>query len=168
MPTNFASASAEPEVDFGKNGLTMQAVSFFLHSLIAVAAWLGMMLVGYLINPASVPQIAVLALSVIVPLIAGYIVARIRPSEMAIHIWLAGIIWILCMSLWVIDMPTGPNACLDCTAAEKLTRTFFSFPAPSGLLDDNGPFFATWPAAALIGYAIGARLVLGRTKYEEE
>jgi len=57
-----------------------------------------------------------------------------------------------------LDMPTGPNACFRCSATEKLTRTFFSLPGPSGLIDDNGPFFGTWPAAALLGYSIGARL----------
>jgi hypothetical protein len=33
---------------------------------------------------------------------------------------------------------------------------------PSGLIDDDGPFIGTWPAAALLGYAIGARFSLRR------
>jgi hypothetical protein len=59
-------------------------------------------------------------------------------------------------------MPTGPNACLQCDATEKLTRSFFSWPGPSGLIDNDGPFLGTWPAAALIGYSIGARFALKR------
>jgi len=39
---------------------------------------------------------------------------------------------------------------------DKLSRTFFSLPSPSGLMDDDGPFIGTWPAAALVGYSIGA------------
>jgi hypothetical protein len=57
-------------------------------------------------------------------------------------------------------MPTGPNQCFQCDATEKLTRTFFSLPKPSGLIDNDGPFLCTWPAAAFLGYAIGAGLAL--------
>ena len=89
-------------------------------------------------------------------MIAGNLVARFRRDEMATHVWLVGLIWLLIVSLWVLDMPTGPNACYQCGATEKLTRTFFSLPRPSGLIDDNGPFFGTWPAAALLGYSVGA------------
>ena len=160
--------SADAEEDITKNELPLQAFSFFLHCLFALAAWGVMMLAGYAINPSSVPQITVLILSALVPLIVGYIIARTRPTEMAPHIWLAGLIWLLVMALWITDLPTGPNACLDCSATEKLSRTLFSIPTPSGLLDDNGPFFATWPAAAMIGYAVGARLALRRSRQAEE
>lgn len=160
--------SADTEESYEKSDLPAQVLSFFLHCGFALAAWVLMMLLGYAVNPASVPQVLVLALSILVPLIAGLIIARIRPSEMAPYIWLAGLIWILLMSLWITDLPTGPNECMECTASEKLSRTLFSIPSPSGLLDDNGPLFATWPAAALIGYAIGARLALGRGKSDEE
>jgi hypothetical protein len=88
----------------------------------------------------------------------------IRPSEIAPHIWLAGIIWLLFLSLWLLDLPTGPNACNQCAPTEKLVRSFFSYPNPSGLIDDNGPFFGTWPAIATIGYAVGAGLVHSRRK----
>jgi hypothetical protein len=70
------------------------------------------------------------------------------------------------MSLWILDMPTGPNACNECNAGEKLTRTLLSIPRPSGLIDDNGPFLCTWPAAALFGYSIGARLALRRRRLD--
>jgi hypothetical protein len=65
-------------------------------------------------------------------------------------------------------MPTGPNACYQCSATEKLTRTLFSIPRPSGLIDDNGPIYGTWPAAALFGYAIGARLALRQRKANQD
>lgn len=146
----------------GADSLSHQAVSFFLHSIVAVIAWLALMLAGYALNPVGLPQWMILVASILFPLMAGNIVARLHPSENAAHVWLAGLIWILIVSLWVLDMPTGPNACMDCGATEKLIRTLFSFPRPSGLIDNNGPFLGTWPAAALVGYAIGARLVVRR------
>jgi hypothetical protein len=86
---------------------------------------------------------------------------------MATLVWLVGLIWVLIVSLWVLDMPTGPNECFQCGATEKLTRTFFSLPKPSGLIDNDGPFLGTWPAAALLGYSIGARLAMRRKKSED-
>ena len=150
--------------DDGSERLSQQAISFFLHILFALGAWMGMMILGYAIDPHSVNQTIVLLLSILVPLTFGNLITRFKPDEMAGHIWLAGLIWMLIVSLWILDMPTGPNACFECGATEKLTRTLFSFPRPSGLIDNNGPFFGTWPAAALLGYSIGARFVLSRRK----
>jgi hypothetical protein len=148
--------------DDGGERLSRQAVSFFLHTILALSFWLALMLAGYALNPASVSQTTVLLLSIAVPLIAGNFIARFYPEEMATHVWLLGLIWLLIVSLWILDMPTGPNACFECGATEKLTRTFFSLPKPSGLIDNNGPFFGTWPAAALVGYAVGARIAIHR------
>ena len=143
--------------DEASDKLSRQALAFFLHAIIGLGAWVGLMLVGYAIQP-SVPQSFILLLSLLVPAGVGFLYLRARPETMAGHVWLAGVIWIMIVSLWILDMPTGPNACNDCNASEKLTRTLFSLPRPSGLIDDNGPFLCTWPAAALIGYSIGARL----------
>ena len=140
--------------------LSTQAVSFFVHTVLALGSWVALMMAGYALNPVSVSQMLILVLSVGVPLIAGNIFARFRGDEMPTHVWLVGLIWILIVSLWILDMPTGPNECYQCGATEKLTRTFFSLPGPSGLIDNNGPFLGTWPAAALVGYSIGARLAL--------
>jgi hypothetical protein len=139
-----------------------QAVWFFGHTALAVGSWMALMMLGYAFNPPGVSQHIILLLSFGVPLLAGFAVTRVRQDEMAKAVWLFGIIWLLIISLWILDMPTGPNACFQCDATEKLTRTFFSLPRPSGLIDNDGPFLGTWPAAALIGYAIGARLALKR------
>jgi hypothetical protein len=93
---------------------------------------------------------------------AGYGYTRMRQDELAGLVWLVGLIWFLVVSLWILDMPTAPNACLQCDATEKLARTFFSLPRPSGLIDNDGPFVGTWPAAALVGYSIGARFAFRR------
>jgi hypothetical protein len=140
--------------------LSGQALSFFLHTLLALASWLALMFAGYFLNPPAVPHLAILFLSMLVPFIAGNIVTRFRQDEMATLVWLMGLIWLLIVSLWILDMPTGPNECFQCDATDKLTRTFFSLPKPSGLIDNDGPFLGTWPAAALLGYSIGARFAL--------
>jgi hypothetical protein len=142
--------------------LSGQALSFFMHTILALGSWLALMLVGYALNPAGVSQFFILILSMLVPFVVGNIVTRFRQDEMATLVWLVGLIWVLIISLWILDMPTGPNACFQCDATEKLSRTFFSLPKPSGLIDDDGPILGTWPAAALIGYAIGARFALKR------
>jgi predicted anti-sigma-YlaC factor YlaD len=142
--------------------LARQALSFFLHSLLALASWIALMLVGYAVNPVGIPQWVILLLSLAVPLAVGLIVARIHPSEMATAVWLVGFIWAMIVGLYVLDLPTGPDRCFQCTATEKLSRTFFSLPNPSGLIDDDGPFIGTWPAAAFVGYSIGAWLGMRR------
>ncbi len=142
--------------------LSNQAIAFFLHTFFALSAWVLMMMVGYAINPTYVPQMIVLGLSILVPMFAGNVIVKFKPDEMSMHVWLAGLIWFLMICLWILDMPTGPNACFECDATAKVMRTLFSFPTPSGLIDNNGPFFGTWPAAALLGYSIGARIGLRR------
>jgi hypothetical protein len=144
--------------------LSRQALSFFLHALLALGSWMALMLLGYAINPVGVPQFVIVLLSLAVPLIVGFLVVRIYPTKMATLVWLLGLIWFLIVCLWILNMPTGPNQCFHCEATEKLTRTLFSLPGPSGLIDDDGPFIGTWPAVALVGYSIGAELGFLRRK----
>jgi hypothetical protein len=143
-------------------GPRQQVTSFFAHALLAVASWIALMLVGYAINPSNIPQPLILLLSISIPFIVGFAVNHYRQAEMATLVWLLGLIGFMIVALWILDMPTAPNQCFNCTTSEKLTRTFFSIPSPSGLIDDDGPFLVTWPAAALLGYSIGARLALRR------
>lgn len=146
--------------------LPAQSLSLLLHAIVAFASWICLMLVGYSLNPQNAPQSLILALSFVFPLLVGLAANHFRQTQMATAVWLLGILWFMSVALWVIDMPTGPYQCLHCSTTEKLSRTFFSFPQPSGLIDDDGPFFGTWPAAAFIGYSIGARLALRRRKLE--
>jgi hypothetical protein len=155
------------EEEKGNAKLSGQAVSFLVHTLLALGSWLALMLIGYALNPPGISQPVILVLSLLVPLAVGHFVTRFRQNEMATLVWLVGLIWVLIVSLWVLDMPTGPNECFQCGATEKLTRTFFSLPKPSGLIDNDGPFLGTWPAAALLGYSIGARLAMRRKKSED-
>jgi FtsH-binding integral membrane protein len=144
--------------------LSRQAASVLLHTGLALLAWAALMAAGYASNSPQVPQGLILLFSVAVPFVAGFFINRFRQDELAPTVWLIGLIWFLIIALWVLDMPTGPNACFQCDATDKITRTFFSLPSPSGLIDNDGPFFATWPAAALIGYSIGAGFALKRRR----
>jgi hypothetical protein len=157
----------QEEEEQGASNLSRQALWFFIHTVIALAAWLALMLAGYALNPPAVSQTFILVLSLFVPLVVGHFVARLHPDDMAASVWLLGLVWLLIVSLWVLDMPTGPNQCFQCDATDKLTRTFFSIPKPSGLIDDDGPFICTWPAAALVGYSIGAWLAIRHIRSSE-
>jgi energy-coupling factor transporter transmembrane protein EcfT len=157
----------QEEEEQGASNLSRQALWFLIHTVIALAAWLALMLAGYALNPPAVSQMFILVLSLFVPLVVGHFVARLHPDDMAASVWLLGLIWLLIVSLWVLDMPTGPNQCFQCDATDKLTRTFFSIPKPSGLIDDDGPFLGTWPAAALVGYSIGAWLAIRHIRSSE-
>ena len=153
---------SEHEEESNPSRLSHQAIWFFAHGGLALASWLVLMMLGYAFNPRGVSQFLILFFSMVIPSLVGFAITRVRQDEMASLVWMVGLIWMLILSLWIMDMPTGPNACFQCDATEKLTRTFFSVPRPSGLIDDDGPFLGTWPAAALFGYSIGARLALKR------
>ena len=137
-----------------------QAVWFFLHTIFSLLAWAAIMAVISLFRPESVPAVATLIFSCAIPMLAGYIIVRIRPSEVATLTWLAGMVLFMIIALWVLDMPTGPGACFRCGAPQKLWFTFFSMHRDSGMLDGQGRLLATWPSAAMIGYAIGAKLAM--------
>jgi hypothetical protein len=158
----------DEEEDESASKLLRQVVSFFLHTALALGSWLALMLAGYALNFPSIPQPIILLLSLCIPLIAGFIVTHFRRDEMATVVWLLGLTWLMIVALWVVDMPTRPSQCFQCGITEKLSRTFFSLPTPSGLIDDDGPFIATWPAAALVGYSLGAMLALRRSKHHED
>lgn len=142
--------------------LARQALSYLLHTLLALVSWIALMLVGYAVNPEGISQGVVFLLSLAAPLAVGFVVVKIWPDEMATIVWLVGFIWLMIVGLYVLDLPTGPDRCFHCGATEKLSRTFFSLPKPSGLMDDDGPFIGTWPAAAMLGYSIGSRLAMRR------
>jgi hypothetical protein len=142
--------------------LADQAISVFLHTVIAIGTWAAMMGIITLLRPESVPVVITLALSFSVPFLVGNIITRVRQSEMAPYTWLIGLIWFLIICLWILDMPTGPNQCYHCDASQKIFLTFFSLSDDSWLIDGQGRLVGTWPAAAWIGYGMGARFGLRR------
>lgn len=138
-----------------------QALLFLIHLLLSVTVWiLAMLAITLLLHPPFVPPVVILATAFCLPLVVAFFATKFRPSESATLTWMAGLIWFMIWGLYVLDMPTGPLACYHCGATEKLWLTFFSLREDSGLLDGQGRFLATWPAVAMIGYSIGAKLGL--------
>jgi hypothetical protein len=142
--------------------LAEQALWVLIHTLLAAGTWAAMMLLITFAKPEYVPVMVTLALSFTVPFVVGNIFTRIKQNDMAPYTWLIGMIWFLIICLWILDMPTGPNQCYHCDASQKIYLTFFSPNEDSGLIDNEGRFIGTWPAAAFIGYGIGSRFALKR------
>ena len=151
-----------PEDDENGANLTEQAVWVLIHTLMAVGSWIVMMGIITFFKPESVPVLITLVLSFMIPLVVGNTFTRIKQNEMAPYTWLIGLIWFLIVTLWILDMPTGPNQCFHCDASQKLYLTFLSPIEDSGLIDGQGRLVGTWPTAALVGYGIGARFALKR------
>jgi hypothetical protein len=142
------------------NKVALQALWFFLHALFCVVAWGAMMAIISLFHPENVPASITLAASFVWPLVAGFLLVKARPSDVASLIWLAGLVWFMIVGLMVLDMPTGIGACYHCGATRKVVLTFLSLNRDSGMLDGQGRFLGTWPTAATIGYSIGARVAM--------
>jgi len=152
------SATPAQQIGLSPSQMFSQALWFFLHSLFALLTWGGMMLIVTLAHPGSVPAAVTLALSLTFPLIVGFLLVKIRASDVATLTWLAGLVWLMIVGLWILDMPTGPGSCYHCGAGDKLWLTFFSLNQDSGMVDGQGRFLGTWPAAAMVGYSVGAKL----------
>ena len=162
MRFGVSGMKSPPVETFGPNETRVlyQAVWFFLNLGLSLVVW-GLTLLGItLLHPQYVPPLVTLVVSFAVPLVAGFVVVKIHPSESATLPWMMGLIWWMVWGLHVLDMPTGPMACYHCGPTEKLWLTFLSLNADSGLLDGQGRLIATWPAAAMIGYSLGAKLGL--------
>lgn len=157
MPVSQVQSHVEI-IDTGGNRVIPQAMWFLLHTVFSLLAWGAMMAIISVFNPEYIAPIITLWLSLAIPLAAGFVMVKIRQSDVATLVWLAGLVWFMIVGLWILDMPTGPGACYHCGASEKLWFTFFSLDRDSGMIDGQGRFLGTWPAVAMIGYSIGARL----------
>jgi len=157
-----SSVSSRPVDTLGphETRVLYQAMWFFFHLAVSLAVWALALLAISMFHPDYVPPLVTLVVSFLVPLLAGFAAAKLHPSESATLPWMMGLIWWMLWGLHVLDMPTGPTACYHCGASAKLWLTFLSLHADSGLLDGQGRFIATWPAVAMIGYSLGARLGL--------
>jgi hypothetical protein len=148
----------DPHVD----ELAAQVGSFLLHillSLVALALVFGVISVS---GTSHVPAAVTTVLAFVVPGIVAYLIhLRIRFSVARI-LWIAGMVWLFAVLLYVLQMPTAPGACLHCTGPQKIWLTLFSMSSDSNLLGGAGRFIGTWPALAMIGYSFGARIALRR------
>lgn len=145
--------------------LGREAVSFLVHTLIAVAIVLLILLGGTVLhaNPDAVnPKVVATVLSFLLAMLAGFAIARARHDYVARYVWICGLVFFAVLWVWVIDLPTGPGLCEHCVSlAERTRRTFFSIQEGSGLAGGWGLVLGCWVPLALIGYALGARFGLG-------
>ena len=166
MNSELTSFTPEPEEALIReeerkvSNLAEQGLWVLIHTLIALGSWIAMMVFISILKPESIPVMITLALSLAIPFVVGNVFTRLKPNDMAPHMWLIGLIWFLIVCLWILDMPTGPNQCYHCDAGQKIYLTFFSPTEDSGLIDNQGRLIGTWPAAAFIGYSLGASLAL--------
>lgn len=157
-----------PELAQGKTPgqLLKEAFSFLLHTLLSVLVLLAVGGAITLAQPQSFSMALAAVLAFVIPGFAGFLTAKIRNDSTAKYIWIAGLLWMSIVMVWVLDMPTGPGLCEKCDAGDKIWLTFFDFFRDSGLINGLGRVVGTWPSLAMVGYAIGAGF--GLKKPEED
>jgi hypothetical protein len=143
--------------------LGREAVWFLTHTLIAfvlLAIVIGVMSLNHPDPDSASPKMLGTLLAFLVPVVGGFLLARIHRNDVAGYIWISGLVIFSIVCVWVLDLPTGNGLCENCGAGEKLWRTFFSFTHGSGLMGGDGLLVGAWIPLSMIGYAIGAKLAL--------
>jgi FtsH-binding integral membrane protein len=143
--------------------LAREAFWFLSHTLVAVlflAIAVGVMSFNNPDPDSSTPKALGTALAFLVPLIGGFLLARIHRNNIAAYVWVSGLIFFSIICVRVLDLPTGAGLCENCTPMEKIWRTFFTFTHGSGLMGGDGLLIGSWIPLSTIGYAIGAKLAI--------
>ena len=135
----------ENEVAPKAAGLSNQAVSFFAQTALALGSWLGLMALGYVLNPQGISQAVILVLSAGVPLIAGFFINAKRQNEMATAVWLVGLVWMLIVCLWILDMPTAPMPAFNATRRKSWREHSSASPLRAGSSTTTARFWAHGP-----------------------
>jgi hypothetical protein len=143
--------------------LSRESFSFLAHTLLAVIFLAGVLGGISLTHPdpeSMKPKLLATILAFLVPMIGGFLVARIQQNQVARYVWISGLVLFSVLCVRVLDLPTGNGLCENCGAVEKLWRTFFTFNHGSGLMAGNGLLAGAWIPLSMIGYAAGAHLGL--------
>jgi hypothetical protein len=139
--------------------LGSEAFWFLTHTILAVILLVGMLAAVWMTHPdpdATTPKLIGTALAFLVPMIGGFIVAKMQQNEIARYTWISGLLFFSVICVRVLDLPTGNGLCENCGAVEKLWRTFFDIGNGSGLMGGDGLLIGTWTPLAMIGYSVGA------------
>jgi hypothetical protein len=139
--------------------LVSDALWFLLHTLFAVLIFAVVWAVFTLNHPdpeSATPKVLATALAFLVPMVGGFIIARMQRNPVAAYVWISGLLLFAAVCVWVLDLPTGPGLCEACGAIEKLRRTFFTISDGSGLMGGDGLLVGTWIPLSMLGYAAGA------------
>lgn len=141
-----------------------QAVSFCLHIFISLLIYAAIFLGISYFNPVDWPALATTMLVFALPMVLAYGIHLRGTTTEGGHIWIAALVWLLMVTVYVLELPTGPGSCEHCTAFSKIWLTLFDLNTDSNLISGAGRVVGTWPALAVIGYSIGAGLSLRRQK----
>jgi len=143
--------------------LGREALWFLTHTLVAVvllAITVGVMSLNHPDPDSPMPKLLGTVLAFLVPMIGGFLLARIHRNDVTAYVWISGLIFFSIVCVWVLDLPTGKGLCESCGVSEKLWRTFFTFTQGSGLMGGDGLLVGSWIPLSMIGYAVGAKLAL--------
>jgi hypothetical protein len=143
--------------------LGSEAFWFLTHTLLAVmmlALAVGGIWMTHPDPDATMPKLLGTGLAFVIPLIGGFIIAKMQQNDIARYVWISGLLLFSVVCVWVLDLPTGNGLCEHCGAVEKLWRTFFDINNGSGLMGGDGLLVGTWMPVAMIAYSIGARFGL--------
>lgn len=158
MAEEFEQTQGKSAGDLGR-----EALWFFLYSLIAILMLAVVVLVIALSHASSeenTPKIICTVLALVVPMVGGFVIARVQRNQVAKYVWIAGMLFFAIVCVWVLDLPTGAGLCENCGAVAKLYRTFFDINHGSGLMGGDGLLVGTWIPLSMIGFAVGARFGL--------
>ena len=158
MPEEFVTSPDKSAGDLGR-----EAIWFTAHTLIAVLILAVVVALIALSHPsidATEPKLLGTILALIVPIIGGFVIVKLKPDPIAANIWISGLLMFSIVCVWVLDLPTGPGLCDKCRAVEKPFRTLFEINHGFGLMGGDGLLVGTWIPLSMIGYAIGAKLSL--------
>jgi hypothetical protein len=143
--------------------LSREALWFLTHTLVAVillAIAIGVMSLNHPDPDSSTPKLLGTIFAFLVPMVGGFLLARIHHNNVAAYVWISGLVLFSIVCVWVLDLPTGNGLCENCGAFEKLWRTFFTFSYGSGLIGGDGLLVGTWLPLSMIGYSVGAKIAL--------
>ena len=155
----------DPDISQDKSvaDLGRESLWFLTHTLFAVillAAALGGISLTHPDQDSVSPKLIGTILAFLVPIIGGFLIARVQQNQVARYVWISGVILFSVICVWVLDLPTGNGLCETCGAVEKLWRTFFTFTHGSGLMGGDGLLVGAWIPLSMIGYGLGAGFAL--------
>ncbi len=139
-----------------------QIFSFFVHIVISLLVCGAIYMLMDFLNPKDFPALLTTCIIFIAAFLVAFLIHLTGRQTEAPAIWIAGVVWLLMVMVYVLELPTGPGRCENCTAVGKIVLTLFDMNKSSNLMDGAGRLIGTWPALAMVGYAMGAGRAMHR------
>jgi hypothetical protein len=152
--------TAPVTTDKSPEQILSQIGSFFAQIIISLLVYAALFFVLNLINPVDMPKLLITLLVFVVAFGVSYLLHMSGRRTEAPAIWIAGVVWMMMVTVYVLELPTGPGRCEYCSAMQKISLTLFNMFEGSNLMNGDGRLLGTWPALAMIGHAVGATYAL--------